>query len=137
LTFFILIGKLTRKGGESKVTLGDFIKKYRLENNLTQDDFARIANISRGYVSQLESGINPKTGKPAEPGLVTLNSIAAAMRMTIDEVLAEVDSFNISLSSDIPDTRVDEIGRITAQLNDANKHALLVFARALEQEQRR
>ena len=119
------------------MTLGEFIKKYRQDNDITQDDFAKMAGISRGYVSQLESGGNPKTGKPAEPSLVTLNNIASAMRMTIDEVLAQVDSFNISLSYDIPDSRVDEIGRITAQLNDANKRALLVFARALEQEQRR
>lgn len=118
------------------MTLGAFIKQYREQNNVTQDEFSKLAKISRGYISQLESGVNPKTGKPAEPSLVTLNSIAKAMKMSVDELLMNVDTFNLSLSAEMPNTRSEEIGRIASRLNENSQRALLVFARALENEQK-
>jgi len=34
--------------------LGEIIKKYREENNLSMDDFVKFSGLSKGYISMLE-----------------------------------------------------------------------------------
>lgn len=43
--------------------LKTFINSYRTEHNLTMEQFAKSASLSKGYISMLEKAIIPKQGK--------------------------------------------------------------------------
>lgn len=47
--------------------LGDWIKKYRIEHDMSMKDMANICGFSKAYISMLEKGINPSTNKPVSP----------------------------------------------------------------------
>lgn len=70
--------------------LGQIIKEYREENNLTLTDFAKRSGLSRTYVYHIESGINAH-GVPFEPdGVDVLNSCAKAMRMSFTDLYVKI-----------------------------------------------
>lgn len=73
------------------MNIGDIIRRYREQNKLSMEDFARRAGISRAYVSILENNVNPSTGLPAIPSLKTIRSVAAAMGMDSNSLLDIVD----------------------------------------------
>ena len=56
-----LKNKLDEADDENLLTVfGNKIKQLRIDNNLSQEDFASITQVSRGYVSKLENGkLNP------------------------------------------------------------------------------
>ena len=74
-----------------KVTLGDLVKKYRTEHDLSLRDFSRISGVSNGYISMLEKNEHPKTKKPIVPSLEKMKCIASAMGMTLDALLKIID----------------------------------------------
>lgn len=53
--------------------------------------FGEKCNLSRAYISILEKGINPTTGKPFAPTIETLNKIAEVTGVTIDTLLPMLD----------------------------------------------
>lgn len=69
--------------------LGEKIKAYRREHDISQREFARRCNLSNGYISMLESGNNPATGESISPTITILKSIAAAMCVSTQELLSE------------------------------------------------
>lgn len=80
--------------------IGELVRQYRHEHNLSLRDFADISGISNGYLCLLEHGYHPKTKKPIVPTLTKLNQIAAAMHIGVDDLIASVDDMNVSLSDD-------------------------------------
>lgn len=54
--------------------LGEFLKKYREKNNLTQEEMALKIGTSQAYYSQIESGILP-------PGFTMVKKIAKALEI--------------------------------------------------------
>lgn len=80
------------------MTLQEKIKQYRTEHRLSQREFAKRCGVTNGYISFLERGCNPQTGKPIAPNFKTLSAIAAAMNMSVDELLKSVDDFTIDLT---------------------------------------
>lgn len=66
--------------------LGEYVKLYREEIGMSQRDFAKLCNLSNAYISQLETGKNPKTGEPIEPSIKTYKAIAVATGVTIDKL---------------------------------------------------
>lgn len=83
------------------MTLGKVIQKYREDNHLSQRQFAMKCGISNGYISMIEKNENPSTGKPLTVSLPILKSIAAAMHLSVDELmrLADGDTL-ISMNTD-------------------------------------
>jgi len=59
----------------------DKVKLYRMEHGLTQADFARCANLDRGFVQRLEAGV------VVDPLLSNVLKLATMMGCTIDELL--------------------------------------------------
>ena len=78
--------------------LGELIIEYRTSHNISQRQFADICDLSNGYISMLERGINPKTQKPITPTIPQLKKLADGMAMTISEILEKVDDMPIDLS---------------------------------------
>ena len=73
------------------MTLGEIIKKFRIDHGYSMDNFADISGLSKGYISMLEKNLNPRTGKPIVPSLDTYNSVANALNMSLDDLLRLVD----------------------------------------------
>ena len=71
---------------EKKITLGEFIKKYRDDNKLSMDQFAKMSGVSKAYISVLEKNKRPKTGKPVTPSIPIVKNIAKAMNVSFDEL---------------------------------------------------
>lgn len=82
------------------MTIGDVIKKYREEHDLSQRQFALKCGISNGYISMLERGENPKTHEPIMPSLAALKAIASAMELSLNDLLTQVDDMPVDLSED-------------------------------------
>ena len=71
--------------------LGNLIKEYRLNNNLSLRDFAQRCGLSHTYISALEKNIDPRTGKPIAPTLDAVKYISKGMNISIEEMLKILD----------------------------------------------
>lgn len=59
------------------------VKKYRNNLNLTQEELASMADISRPYLSEIENdNVNPT--------LRTAGKIAMALKTTVDDLFGEI-----------------------------------------------
>lgn len=74
------------------MTLGQIIKAYRETNSMSMDDFSKASKISKGYISQLENNLNPKTGEPPVPSIQSIKKAANGMFMTFDELFSLLDN---------------------------------------------
>lgn len=74
------------------MTLGDLIKEYRENHNISMDEFSKMCNLSKGYISMLENNINPRNNKPIAPTLPTVKKISSAMNVDVDSILKALDS---------------------------------------------
>lgn len=70
------------KGGIILLSTGKQVKKYRKEMSLTQDELAKMSNISRGYLSDIENDRN-------NPSLDTLKDIAMALNVDLSTLLLD------------------------------------------------
>ncbi|MBQ9832494.1 MAG: helix-turn-helix domain-containing protein [Clostridia bacterium] len=82
--------------------IGNIIKKYRKLNSVSMDEFAKRSGLSKGYISMLESGKNPKTGKPIAPSLETYESIALAMNLPADMLIKMAGKAKSEVASELP-----------------------------------
>lgn len=85
------------------MTLGEFIRAYREQNNLSQRQFAERSGVSNGYISMLEKNENPKTGQPLSPSMPVLKKIAQAMSMTVNDLCTYVEDMAIDLGTTVID----------------------------------
>lgn len=78
--------------------LSEIVKKYRQENQISMDDFAKRCNLSKGYISMLERDVNPRSKKSISPSLSTINSLSKGMNIDIDTLLKMMEpNENINL----------------------------------------
>lgn len=63
--------------------LSEKIKLYRLENKMTQDEFAEAGGLTRVSVQAIENG------RIENPQMETLIGISRAMNISIDELVKE------------------------------------------------
>ncbi len=73
------------------MTIGEYVRNYRKKQGLSMQAFGEKCNLSRAYISILEKGINPTTGKAFAPTIETLNKIAEVTGVTIDTLLPMLD----------------------------------------------
>lgn len=104
------------------MTLGQIIRAYREENSMSMDNFAKASGLSKGYISQLENNVNPKTGEPPRPSVETIRKAAKGMFMTFDEVMTNLDD-DIKIVDDKPEVkivkkaiRVPVLGNVAAEI---------------------
>lgn len=84
------------------MNLGDLIRNYREEHSLSQRQFADICDLSNGYISILEKGSNPNTGKPVTPTIPQLKKLASGLGMTMSEMLELVDDMPVDIVGTVP-----------------------------------
>lgn len=80
-------------------TIGELVKEYRHKQNLSMQAFGKMCDLSRAYISILEKGINPKTGRTFTPTIDTLEKIAQAMNITKIELLEIIDVDELDLNN--------------------------------------
>lgn len=102
------------------MTIGDVIKKYREDHDISQRQFAVKCGISNGYISMLERDINPKTKEPIKPSLTALKAIASAMNISLNDLLIQADDMQIDLS----DTTLSTKKNHTPINNDENERVI-------------
>lgn len=95
------------------MTIGELIAKYRSEAGLSQRAFAERCGVSNGYISLLESGVNPQTGNPIVPTLPKLKAIAQGMNMTLDHLMRVCDDMPVDLRRASDDAEDDDPEFIT------------------------
>lgn len=71
--------------------LGEIIKKYRTEHEMSMSEFAKISGLSKQYVSVLEQGKHPTSGKSVAPSLIIIKKVAIAMGIPFDDLFAMLD----------------------------------------------
>jgi len=81
--------------------LGEIIKSYRVDHGLSLRDFAKQSGVSNSYLSMLETGRQPSSGRPVVPTLTKLNQIAAAMNMRVDDLVAAVDDMPVAINDPV------------------------------------
>lgn len=75
-------------------SLGDIIKKYRLDNDLSLREFSKKCGLSHTYIDKLEKGVDPRSQKPVEPTLDALEKISTAINLSLDELLTMLGKIN-------------------------------------------
>lgn len=79
--------------------IGEIVKAYRVNRGLTQREFASKCGISHGYISMIESGVNPNNNEPLVPSITMLKKIALAMGISLNDLISEADDAEVSLES--------------------------------------
>lgn len=85
------------------MSLGDLIYTYRKNHGMSMQEFADKSGLSKGYISMIEKGKHPQSNRSLVPSIETMDKLANAMHMSIDELLANVDGSQlISLKKERP-----------------------------------
>ncbi|WP_295181556.1 helix-turn-helix transcriptional regulator [Veillonella sp.] len=71
--------------------IGDLIKKYRTEHNLTQKQMGQLLGFTKAYISMLELNKNSRSGKPIAPSTTVLKAVADLYEISIDDLLTLLD----------------------------------------------
>ena len=82
------------------MTLGDIIRNYRENNNITLGEFANACSLSKGYISMLENNINPRNNKPISPTLPSMAKVASGMGIDLDTLLKMLDKKQLQRSTE-------------------------------------
>lgn len=81
------------------MTLGDIVKQYREEHDLSQRQFAAACELSNGYISMLEKNENPKTGLPMVPSITAMKKIADVMGVALNDLMDQIDDMTVSIQT--------------------------------------
>lgn len=73
------------------MTLGEIIRNYRNEHDMSMDVFAEKSGLSKAYISLLEKNQHPKTGKPIAPSVESIKRAADGMGMDFNELFGMID----------------------------------------------
>jgi len=113
-------------------SLGNFIRTQRRLANLTLREMAELAKVSNPYLSQVERGLH-------EPSVRVLRSIAAALNMSAETLLAQAGLLDAAggtpgaatAARKSDDGRPTEAAiRLDPDLSESQKEALLAVYRS-------
>lgn len=90
------------------MTLGEVIKRYREENNLSLREFAEKCGLSHAYIAKLEEGRDPRSGKKIEPTLETVKKVSEAISMPLDELLQIIGYIDRTDDPNPPEKTIDD-----------------------------
>lgn len=66
---------------KNKATIGENIRKYRLQRDMSQDRLSKLADVAFHTIVKIESGDTPN------PTIETVRKIAAALGVSIDDLM--------------------------------------------------
>ncbi len=115
------------------MTLGKIVEEYLQDHNTSQRSFAKRCGMSSGYISMIVNGINPRSNTPIIPTLKSLNSIAAGMNITLDELLSRMDDAAIELNFGHSKSaeRATEFTRLFSRLTDEQQMMIIASIKGI------
>lgn len=66
---------------KEKQKIGNTIKKYRLQKELSQEKLARLADLAFPTIAKIEAGATP------DPRIETVKKIADALGVSLDDLI--------------------------------------------------
>lgn len=81
------------------MTLGEFIRDYRKDHDMSMDKFSEISGISKSYISLLEKNKHPKTGKPIAPSIRCIRQVSDCVHIDFNTLFSMLDG-DVSLSDE-------------------------------------
>ena len=105
--------------------LGEIIKKYRMEHEMSMSEFAKISGLSKQYVSVLEHGKHPTSGKNVAPSLEIIKKVASAMGLSFDDLFAMLDDeVTLNTPEEVSRASKERVAEpFNAQFTEKNKPA--------------
>ncbi len=85
-------------------SIGGYIRKYRLEAQMSQERLAELAGISYKYVGVLERS-------EKSPSLETLINIANALNISTDKLLCDILNTEIDIKQTVVSERINGLSR--------------------------
>lgn len=79
--------------------LGKFIKKLRMEKDLSLRELAEQTGLSHSYLCNLENGSDPRSGKPLSPTIPTLEKLSAGLNVSLHKL---IDMVRANEAEDLP-----------------------------------
>ena len=113
--------------------LGSFIRSQRKLANLSLRQLAELTSLSNPYLSQVERGLH-------QPSVRVLRSLADALNVSAETLLAQAGLFESAADAASPDTSepqqtLESMIRADARLDDEQKAALLAVYRSMLRDQ--
>ena len=110
------------------MTLGEKIREYREQHDISLRAFSRLCGLSPTYISYLEKGITQR-GKAPVASIETYRVVAKAMGKDVDALIREVDDM-VSINSNKPPIPDDELEELLYTLsNRSDLHMLFSLAK--------
>jgi len=72
------------------MTIGEFLKNYRAEHDMSQRELAKKCDLSNSIISMLEKGFNPHTQKEIDLSVTAYAKIANGIGMTVRDLFIEL-----------------------------------------------
>lgn len=94
--------------------LGDIIKQYRCEHNLSQRDFAKKCELSHTYIAALEKKVDSRSGKKIAPTVDAVKNISKGLNMPLQELLNIIDDEQEFIVNQNKAIRIPVLGSIPA-----------------------
>ncbi len=69
--------------------LGKMLLELRTEKGMSLRDFSEYLSISHAYLSKLEKGVDPRTGRPIMPTIDTLKKISDGLKIPMESFLSD------------------------------------------------
>ncbi len=97
--------------------IGEKIKRLRLQYGLTQEELADRAELSKGFISQLERDLT-------SPSISTLEDVLECLGTNLGEFFVDITDEKITFSKDDMFEKEDEEKKIVWLIPNAQKNAL-------------
>lgn len=114
--------------------LGEMIRAFRDNNDMTMQEFADRSGLSKGYISMLEKNKHPQSKRELVPSFETYRKVASAMCMPLDDFLAALDGdevVKVNATTPVP-TRL--MGNAENMNNFGDRLRSLRMSKSLTQE---
>lgn len=116
--------------------LGELLKSYRTEHNLSMDAFCELSDLTKGYISMLEKNEHPKSKKPIVPSYDTIEKIAKGMQISTDDLINMLDDEQeIQINATPAVLSKSKIQSIYDQLEPNRQRKVVIYAEKLRDEQ--
>lgn len=87
--------------------VGILIQRYRTEQHISVQEFARRAGLTRQYISMLERNRDTRSNKPITPSVKTLEKIARVLDISFDQLMKNLkteekpaDTYTLTVSAE-------------------------------------
>ncbi len=114
--------------------LGEIIKKFRYDNDMTMQEFADKSGLSKGYISMLEKNKHPQSKRELVPSFETYKKVASAMCMPLDDFLAALDGDEVVKVNAAAPAPAQLVGNVESVNNFGDRLHSLRKSKSLTQE---